>query len=104
MVYGQKGEAPPADLLKTIAQEMGEDLGSAIDKINIVNQGVQAQFTVLAKSMGLNPDAAADWLKDHRKDTVMAAAQAHYMRRDLMAWKPLLEDYRAATGDGVKRS
>jgi hypothetical protein len=102
MVYGQKGEAPSADLLKTIAQEMGEPLGTAIDKINLVNQGVQAQFTVLAKSMGLNPDAAADWIKDHRKDTAMVAAQAHYLRRDLMSWKPLLEDYKAATGDGRK--
>jgi hypothetical protein len=103
MVYGQKGEAPPESLLQNIAREMGEPLDSAIQKINLVNQGVQAQFTVLARSMNLDADKAADWLKDHRKDTVMVAAQAHYMRRDMMAWKPLLEDYRAATGDGVKR-
>jgi hypothetical protein len=102
MVYGQKGEAPPADLLKTVAQEMGESLDRAIDKINLVAQGVQAQFTVLARSMGLDADKAADWLRDHRKDTSMVASQAHFMRRDLMAWKPLLEDYRAATGDGRK--
>jgi hypothetical protein len=102
MVYAQKGEAPPASLLQNIARDMGEPLDSAIQKVNLVNQGVQAQFTVLAKSMGLDADKAADWLKDHRKDTSMAALQAHYMRRDLMAWKPLLDDYRAATGDGVK--
>ena len=68
----------------------------------LVTQGVQAQFTVLAKSMGLDADKAADWLKDHRKDTAFAAAQAHFLRRDLMAWKPLLSDYQAATGDGRK--
>ena|ERR1700733_2816529 len=102
MVYAQKGEAPPASLLQNIARDMGEPLDSAIQKVNLVNQGVQAQFTVLAKSMGLDADKAADWLKDQRKDTSMAALQAHYMRRDLMAWKPLLDDYRAATGDGVK--
>ena len=28
---------------------------------------------------------------------------SHYIRRDVMAWRPLLEDYKAATGDGVKR-
>jgi Holliday junction resolvasome RuvABC ATP-dependent DNA helicase subunit len=27
MVYGQKGETPPADLLKTISDQMGEPLG-----------------------------------------------------------------------------
>jgi hypothetical protein len=100
MVYGQKGEAPPADLLKTIAQQMGEPVDSAIQKINLVNQGVQAQFTVLARSMGLDADKAADWLRAHRKDSSMAVMQAHYLRRDLQAWTPLLKDYAAATGDG----
>jgi hypothetical protein len=102
MVYGQRGEAPPADLISNIARDMGEPVDAAVQKINLVNQGVQAQFTVLAKSMGLNADAAADWLREHRKDTSMAAVQAHYLRRDLMAWKPLLSDYQAATGDGRK--
>ena len=63
----------------------------------------QAQFTILARSMNLDADKAADWIKEHRKDTAMAAAQAHGLRRDLLAWKPLLENYKAATGDGVKR-
>jgi hypothetical protein len=102
MVYGQKGEAPPESLIQNIAREMGEPVGVAVDKINLVSQGVQAQFTVLAKSMGLDADKAADWIKDHRKDTAMVAAQAHFMRRDLMAWKPLLADYQAATGEGRK--
>jgi hypothetical protein len=30
----------------------------------------------------------------------MAAVQAHGLRRDLMAWKPLLEQYKSATADG----
>jgi hypothetical protein len=81
---------------------MGEPLDRAIDKINLVNRGVQAQFTIMAQSMGLDANKAADWLRDHRKDTSMAALQAHYLRRDLAAWKPLLADYQAATGDGRK--
>jgi hypothetical protein len=93
---------PPADLLNNIARDMGEPIDSAITKVNAVNAGVQRQFTNLATAMGLNPDAAADWLKDHRKDTSMAALQAHYLRRDVMSWKPLLDDYRAATGDARK--
>ena len=103
MVYAQKGETPPTDLLKTIADQLGEPLGVAIDKINLVNQGVQAQFTVLARSMGLDADRAADWLREHRKDSSMAVLQAHYLRRDLQAWTPLLKDYAVATGDGRKR-
>jgi hypothetical protein len=77
-------------------------LHEAIDKVNAISMGTQAQFTVLARSMGLDADRAADWIKANRRDTAMAVAQAHGLRRDLMAWKPLLQDYRAATGDGVK--
>jgi hypothetical protein len=102
MVYGQRGETPPTDLLKTIAGEMGEPLGTAVDKVNAVIGGVHRQFTNLATAMGVNPDEAADWLREHRKDTSMVASQAHLMRRDVRAWLPLLSDYQAATGDGRK--
>jgi hypothetical protein len=102
MVYAHKGEAPPADLIKTIADEMHVPLHEAIDKVNAISMATQAQFTVLARSMNLDADKAADWIKSHRRDTAMVAAQAHGLRRDLMAWKPLLEDHRAATGDGRK--
>jgi hypothetical protein len=101
MVYGQKNETPPADLLKTIAQEMGEPLDKAIDKVNAVIGGVHRQFNNLATAMGVDPEKAAVWLKDHRKDTAMVVSQAHLMRRDVRGWLPLLEDYRRATGDGV---
>jgi hypothetical protein len=77
MVHGQRGEAPPTSLLSNIARDMGETVGDAIDKVNAVNEGVQRQFKNLATAMGLNPDKAADWLRDHRKDTSMAALQAH---------------------------
>jgi hypothetical protein len=103
MVHAQRGEAPPTSLLSNIARDMGETVGDAIDKVNAVNEGVQRQFKNLATAMGLNADAAANWLRDHRKDTSMAALQAHYLRRSVMSWKPLLEDYKAATGDGRKR-
>jgi hypothetical protein len=102
MVYAHKGEAPSADLLKTIADEMHVPLHEAIDKVNAISMGTQAQFTVLARSMNLDADKAADWIREHRRDTAMVAAQAHGLRRDLLAWKPLLEDYRMATGDGRK--
>jgi hypothetical protein len=103
MVYGQKNETPSADLLRTIAQEMGEPLDSAIDKVNAVIGGVHRQFTNMAKAVGVDPEKAAVWLREHRKDTSMVVSQAHLMRRDVRAWLPLLSDYQAATGDGRAR-
>lgn len=103
LVAAHRGEAPSNELLNRIASEMHEPLDRAIDKINTISMATQAQFTILARSMNLDADKAADWIKEHRKDTAMAAAQAHGLRRDLLAWKPLLQDYKAATGDGVKR-
>jgi hypothetical protein len=100
LVYGQKGEAPPTSLLQNIARAMGESVDGAITKVNAVAGGVHRQFNNLAIAMGLDPEKAAVWLKDHRKDTSMVATQAHFMRRDVMAWRPLLDEYKAATGDG----
>jgi hypothetical protein len=102
LVYAHRGEAPPADLINRIADEMHVPLHEAVDKINAISMATRAQFTVLARSMNLDADKAADWIKTNRRDSAMAVAQAHTLRRDLMAWKPLLEDYRRASGDGVK--
>jgi hypothetical protein len=41
MVYGQRGETPPADLINNIARDMGESVDSALSKVNAVNAGVQ---------------------------------------------------------------
>jgi hypothetical protein len=103
LVYAHRGESPPADLLNRIADEMHVPLHEAVDKINAISMATQAQFTVLARSMGLDADKAADWIRENRRDTAMAASQAHGLRRDLLAWKPLLEQYKSATGDGVRR-
>lgn len=103
MVYANKGETPPEALIHRIAEEMGEPIDRAVDKINLVNRGVQTQFTLLAQGMGLDADRAADWLKSHRRDTSMVALQDHMLRRNMHAWTPLLREYKAATGDGVRR-
>jgi hypothetical protein len=102
LVAAHRGEAPSNELLNRIASEMHVPLHEAIDKVNAISMATQAQFTVLARSMNLDADKAADWIKEHRKDSAMAAAQAHGLRRDLLAWRPLLDGYRRATGDGVK--
>jgi hypothetical protein len=48
--------------------------------------------------MGLDPDEAADHLRRTMPDTVMSVLQAHVMRRDLMAWKPLLAKFKTYKG------
>jgi hypothetical protein len=70
--------------------------------VNLVSRGVQAQFTIMAHKMNLDADKAADWIRDHRKGQALAAAQDHFLRRSMEAWTPLLNDYRSATGDGVR--
>ena len=102
LVSAHRGDVPSNELLNRIASEMHVPLHEAVDKINAISMATQAQFTVLARSMNLDADKAADWIKSHRGDSAMAAAQAHGLRRDLLAWRPLLEDYRRATGDGVR--
>jgi hypothetical protein len=82
---------------------MGDTVDNAVQKFNLVKRGVDMQFTLLARGMGLDENKAADWIRGHRRDTGMAASQAHFLRRDVAAWKPLLADYQAATGDGRKR-
>jgi hypothetical protein len=101
MVAGARGETPSPALINRIAEQMHLPLDKAIEAINLVSAGTSAQFTALANSMNLDAGRAQAWIKEHRGDTGMVSAQAHLMRRDVKAWKPLLEDYRRATGDGV---
>jgi hypothetical protein len=102
MVAGARGETPAPSLINRIAEQMHLPLDKAIDAINLVSAVTSAQFTALANSMNLDAGKAQAWIKEHRGDTGMVSAQAHLMRRDVKAWTPLLDDYRRATGDGVK--
>jgi hypothetical protein len=102
MVAGARGETPLPALINRIADQMHLPLDKAIDAINLVSAGTSAQFTAVCNAMGLDAGKAQVWIKEHRADTGMVAAQAHLMRRDVKAWTPLLDAYRQATGDGVK--
>jgi hypothetical protein len=100
MVVGARGETPSASLINRIADQMHLPIDKAIDAINLVSAGTSAQFTALCNAMGLDAGKAQTWIKGHRADTGMVAAQAHLMRRDVKAWTPLLDAYQQATGDG----
>jgi hypothetical protein len=102
MVAGARGETPAPSLVNRIAEQMHLPLDKAIDAINLVSAGTSAQFTALCNAMNLDAGKAQVWIKEHRGDTGMVAAQAHLMRRDVKAWSPLLDAYRQATGDGAR--
>jgi phage-related tail protein len=81
------------------SKQLGQQPEQAAATLNNMALGVQAQFKVMARSQGLDPDLAADWIKDHRGDRVAAAVQQHTLRRDVIgAWSGLLADYKRSTG------
>ena len=63
-----------------------------------MNIGVRSQFTALANSMGVNPDAAADWIRQHRSQEALSAVRGHVLGRDLRSWAPLIKAYQQSGG------
>jgi hypothetical protein len=98
LVAAQRGQAPTEAQLGRLADAWGVSKDAVPARIELLNVGVQGQFGALARSMGLDPDEAADHLRRTMPDTVMSVLQAHVMRRDLMAWKPLLAKFKTYKG------
>ena len=81
-----------------VAEQLGQQPEQAQETLNNMAMGVQAQFQVMAKAQGLDPDQAADWIRTHRSDRVAAALQQHTLHRDVIgAWSRLLADVKRAT-------
>jgi hypothetical protein len=84
-----------------VAEQLGQQPEQAQETLNNMAMGVQAQFRVMARSLGLDPDQAADWIRTHRSDRVAAALQQHTLHRDVIgAWSGLLADVKRATARG----
>jgi hypothetical protein len=93
LAVGSGKPVPPA-LFARVSEAMGQQPEQATETINAMATGVQAQFRVVAKATGADPDLAADWIKTYRGDRVAAALQQHTLRRDAIgAWSGLLADY-----------
>jgi hypothetical protein len=91
------GKLQPA-LLNRVAEAMQVQPDVAIDQLNAMSMGVQAQFKALARSRGVDPDHAADWTRTNRSQHVMAALQRHALGRDVVGgWDGLIADYKRAT-------
>jgi hypothetical protein len=98
LVAAQRGQTPTAAQLGRLADSWGVSQDAVAARIELLNVGIQGQFGALARSMGVDPDEAADYLRRTRPDTVMSVLQAHALRRDLMAWKPLLNEFKTYKG------
>jgi hypothetical protein len=51
-----------------------------------VAAGVSRQFTNLATAIGLNPDRAADWIREHRKDSAMVCSRLPRVANWVEGW------------------
>jgi hypothetical protein len=92
------GKPVPPVLFARVSEQMKQEPDQAMETINNMAMGVQAQFKVMARSQGLDPDQAAEWIRTYRGDRVAAALQQHTLRRDVIgAWSSLLNDYQRAT-------
>jgi hypothetical protein len=91
-------ESPSTSQLNKVAEAMGVDVSTAIDRLNTMNLGVRSQFTALANSMGVDPDAAANWIQRNRGQEALSAARGHILGRNLRSWAPLIKAYQQSGG------
>jgi transposase-like protein len=77
---------------------MGVSADVAADRLRAMNTGIEGQFSALARAHGVNPDAAADWIRSRRSSDALAAVRDHVLGRNLRAWEPLIQAYKAAGG------
>jgi hypothetical protein len=98
LVAANRGQAPSTSQLNKVAEAMGVDVSTAIDRLNTMNLGVRSQFTALANSMGVDPDAAANWIQRNRGQEALSAARGHILGRNLRSWAPLIEAYQQSGG------
>jgi hypothetical protein len=98
MLALQSGKPVAPALMARVAEQLGQQPEQAQETLNNMAMGVQAQFRVIARAQGLDPDQAADWIRTHRSDRVAAALQQHTLHRDVIgAWSGLLADFKRAT-------
>jgi hypothetical protein len=75
------------------------DYGFTAAHLEAMSRGTSAQYTAAAKANGVeDPAAAAAWARRVMPDTVMSVLQAHVMRRDVSAWRPIFDAYKRGGG------
>jgi hypothetical protein len=70
----------------------------ATNRLRALNTGIEGQFGAVARGLGVDPDKAADWMRQNRQSETLTALRGHALNRDVMAWVPLIQAYKAAGG------
>ena len=82
-----RGEEPNA---AAVGRALGVSAEEAAAGFNAVRFGLNAQFEMVARSMGLDPAKAGAWIAENKADTAATVLQAHALRRSAQSWVPLL--------------
>jgi len=98
LVKAHRGQQPTEADINRIAEAMNVSPNVATARLRAMNTGIEGQFSTLARAHGVNPDAAADWIRTRRSSEALSAVRDHVLGRTLRAWEPPIKAYMAAGG------
>ncbi len=99
LVQMHRDGAPSTSTLHRVAQAMGLSVDQAVDKLNGMSIGVQAQLKAFTNARGVDDVKFAEWMRSSRREESLKALTQHVMQRDLVgAWGEHIADFAARTG------
>jgi hypothetical protein len=99
LVQMHRDGAPSTSTLHRVAQAMGLSVDQAVDKLNGMSIGVQAQLKAFTNARGVDDVQFSEWMRSSRREESLKALTTHVMQRDLVgAWGKHIADFAARTG------
>ena len=98
IVKAYRGQSPTVADINKVAEAMNVSPTEAANRLRSLNEGISGQFGALARGLGVDADKAAEWIRTHRQSESLTALRHHAIGRNLQAWTPLIQAYRAAGG------
>jgi hypothetical protein len=98
LVKAHRGVQPTLADVNRVAESMGVSASVAADRLRALNTGIEGQFGAIARGHGVDPDKAADWMRQRRQSETLTALRDHVLTRNVRAWEPLIAAYKAAGG------
>jgi hypothetical protein len=84
--------------LQLVASNLNTTPAIAEGRLAAANEALVGQYRAMASLVGVDPDAAADWLNKHRGDTARSVLARHIAGGDGRVWLSQLKAYKAASG------
>jgi hypothetical protein len=98
LLKAHRGVQPTLADVNRVAESMGVSASVAADRLRALNTGIEGQFGAIARGHGVDPDKAADWMRQRRQSETFTALRDHVLTRNVRAWEPLIAAYKAAGG------